>query len=384
MALDGTSCAVASWRRPNSPVICFSPVRWQHAGRLRALMSRFARQRDVFFLEEPVRSDAESLRVRPCALTGVQVVTPLLPKDGVQERRLVLDLLLARSGSAIAWYATPEALEFSDHVPWLATVYDCAGQPSALGQILEERLLRSADLVFTASAGLHQQRRDRHPDVHCFPAGIDVDHFAAARGLLPEPKDQIGLRRPLLGRIGPVDDRLDFDLLVRIAGLRPHWHFAMIGPIETARELPRAANIHWLGARDEGVLPRYLSHWDLAILPLTRGAVPDDGEVASYLASGRRVVSTPVTTITRRFGALEAVESAETAEAFVAAAERAMLRTDVSDFVAVDDLLVTLSWDTVQQHMAALLNVAERKAAAPGTPVSRSGPLRALIGVAAR
>lgn len=182
--MDGTSHPVAAVRKPlHSPIICFSPVRWRDARRLRILMSLFAGQRDVFFLEEPVRSGAESLQIRPCALTGVQVVTPLLPASGIGDnRRAALDLLLARSSSAIAWYAAPEARAFSDHVSWLATIYDCAGEPSAEGRPFEARLIQVADLVFAGGPGLYEERRHLHGNIHCFPGGIDLDrqqHMAA-------------------------------------------------------------------------------------------------------------------------------------------------------------------------------------------------------------
>ncbi|WP_165585668.1 glycosyltransferase [Roseococcus sp. SYP-B2431] len=340
-------------------------------------MSRFARRRQVFFLEEPAHSDAESLRIRPCAVTGVQVVTPMMRTDSPEGRRAVLDLLLARSGSSVAWYAAPEAHAFSGHVPWLATVYDCAGEPSAEGRHFEAGLMQTADLVFTGGLGLHDERR--HPNIHFFPDGIDVEHLETARAGLPEPEDQIGLGRPLIGRFGAVDDRLDLDLLAGIAALRPNWHFSMIGPIATSRDLPRAANIHWLGARDEAELPAYLSHWDVAIMPLARGALPEAAEVPRYLAAGLRVVTTPQREISRRFR-LEAVMTAGTAGEIVAAAEQAMLRADVSDFVAADDLLATLSWDSIQEHMAALLTMAERNAAFRPASMSRFGAMARSTG----
>jgi UDP-galactopyranose mutase len=338
MAMDGTDNPAAVSRALYSPIICFSSIRWRDAHRLQRLMSRFAGQRQVFFLEEPVRSDSESLQIHPCRRT--------------------------------------EARAFSDHVPWLATVYDCFEPPSTAGLPFEDRLLQHADLVFTGSIALHEERRDRHPNIHCFPGGIDVDHLSTARGLLPEPEDQIGLRRPLLGSVARVDERMDLDLLARIAALRPHWHFAMIGEIETARDLPRASNIHWLGPRDEAEIPAYLSHWDLAIMPLVQGAVPDAAEAPSYLAAGCRVVSTTVHDVAR---GLEAVQSALDAEAFVGAAESAMLRADVSDFVAVDDLLATLSWDAVHQHMAALLKTAERNTSSSTPVMSRAGAVSAFL-----
>lgn len=159
---------------------------------MRLLMSRFARRREVFFLEEPVFSDVESLQIRPCARTGVQVVTPMLPVSGVEERRAVLDLLLARSGCAIAWYTAPEARAFSGHVSWLATVYDCAGRPSAAGRAFEDRLIQVADLVFAGGLHLYEDRRDLHPNIHCFPQGIEQGiPLGATSDALSERDDRV-------------------------------------------------------------------------------------------------------------------------------------------------------------------------------------------------
>lgn len=373
--MDGVSFPIAAASRPShSPLICFSPIRWRNSHRLRALMSRFALQREVFYIEEPVHAEVESLQIRPFGCSGVQVVTPMLPAPSIESRRAAVDLLLARSGPAVAWYAAPGAHAYSDHVPWLATIYDCTEDPATDERELECRLIQESDLVFTGNLSLFEDRLDLHPNIHCFAGGIDLDHFGEARRLLPEPEDQIGLRRPLLGRFGAVDDRLDLDFLARLASLRRHWHFAMIGEIQTARELPRADNIHWLGARDEAELPPYLSHWDLAITPLMRDATPDAAEAPRYLASGLRVVSTQSRETARRFAGIEAVTIAGNAEEFAAAAEASMLRADVSDFVAVDDFLATISWDAIQRQMAARLNMAERNALAP---TSRFGLLPA-------
>ncbi|MBS7810371.1 hypothetical protein [Roseococcus pinisoli] len=134
--MDGTNyVAAAALRTFNAPIICFSPVRWAEADRLRLLMRGIARDRDVFFLEEAVEAEAASLRIVPCPVTGVQVVTPMLPRqvvkdDGVDDRRAALDLLLARTGAAIAWYAGAEAPAYSRHVAWLATLHDDAGEAS--------------------------------------------------------------------------------------------------------------------------------------------------------------------------------------------------------------------------------------------------------------
>ena len=226
-----------------------------------------------------------------------------------------------------------------------------------------------ADVVFIGGASLYEARRDRHHNVHCFPSGVDLAHFMAARDLLPEPAVRAALPRPLLRYFDVIDERLDMGLLARMAALRRDWHFAMVGPVAklTPEELPEAANIHWLGGRDYRDLSAFLSHWDVALMPFAMNEATkhiSPTKAPEYLAGGRRLVSTPITDVVRRFEGIEAVAIADDAEGFIAAAELHMARADVSDFVVVDDLLATMSWDEIQARMAALMQPCERAAPA--------------------
>ncbi|MBC7434342.1 MAG: glycosyltransferase, partial [Rubritepida sp.] len=378
--MDGTHFGASPARA--LPIICLSHLRWNSVfQRPQQLMSRFAQEREVWFFEEPVHHPIAELRVTVCPRTGVNVVTPMLPDPGsLDAQRDMLNELLQRTGTATGWYYTPMALRFSADVAWASVVFDVMDELSAFRfapvelVALEGRLMRRADVVFTGGASLYEARRDRHHNVHCFPSGVDLAHFMAARDLLPEPAEQATLPRPLLGYFGVIDERLDMGLLARMAALRPDWHFAMVGPVAklTPEELPRAANIHWLGGRDYRDLPAFLSHWDVALMPFAMNEATkyiSPTKAPEYLAGGRRVVSTPITDVVRRFEGIDAVAIADDAEGFIAAAELHMARADVSDFVAVDDMLATMSWDGTQARMAALMQPCERAA-----PALRTSP----------
>jgi UDP-galactopyranose mutase len=384
MAMDGTRGGVDMIARP--PLVCFSHLRWNSVfQRPQQLLSRIARRREVYVFEEPIRSEEDRLRYETCPATGVQVLTPLLRDPGdVDALRRMVDGLMARLETASAWYYTPLARGFSDHVAWRAIAYDCMDELAAFRfaaadmKAREQRLIADADVVFTGGLSLYEARRDQHANIHCFPSGVDLDHFMAARGGLPEPKDQMPLPRPLLGYFGVIDERLDMALLSRMAALRPHWHFAMVGPVAklTPEELPQAPNIHWLGGKPYAELPRYLSHWDAALMPFalneaTRFISPT--KAPEYLAGGCRVISTAVPDVLRRFEGFEAVSIAQDAEGFVAAAEQGMARHDVSDFVAVDDLLAENSWDSIAARMSSLLE-AEENGPALAIPTLRARP----------
>src|SRR5262245_22281402 len=80
-------------------VLCFSHLRWNFVyQRPQHLMSRFAKTRRVFFIEEPVfDSEAFSARaeIRTCPDTGVVCVTPHLPahRSRFANEEMLRDLL---------------------------------------------------------------------------------------------------------------------------------------------------------------------------------------------------------------------------------------------------------------------------------------------------
>src|SRR3954464_10171027 len=65
-------------------LVCFSHLRWGFVfQRPQHLMSRFAKDHRVYFIEEPIRENcAEAeMNLRRCERTGVMVATPRLPAD---------------------------------------------------------------------------------------------------------------------------------------------------------------------------------------------------------------------------------------------------------------------------------------------------------------
>ena len=377
---------VESKAEPSAPdsepttLICFSHLRWNFVfQRPQHLMSRFAREMDVIFWEEPIeigRKETAYLRVREAEdAHGLVVVVPHLPEgmpDDAREaalKRLLDAHLASRHGSLIAWYYTPMMLPFSKHITPDVTVYDAMDELSkfkfAPEHLLsyEQELIDRADLVFTGGSSLYEAKKDRHDSVHCFPSSVDRCHFAKARARLFDPADQEDLPRPRLGFYGVIDERFDVDLLDQMAKMRPNWSFVMVGPVVKIadEDLPKRHNIHYLGSKTYGELPSYLSGWDVALMPF---AMNDSTQFISptktpeYLAGGKPVVSTPVKDVVRHYGKLEGVQIADDAESFVAACEKALelSRNPESGWLAEADLMLsTSSWDVTQARMAGLI-----------------------------
>jgi len=362
-------------------LICFSHLRWNFVfQRPQHLMSRFAREMNVIYWEEPIeigRNETAYLKVREAEDSpGVRVVVPHLPEGMPEEAReaalaRLLDAHVAsHHGPLVAWYYTPMMLPFSRHVTPDLTVYDAMDELSkfkfAPEHLLsyEQELIDRSDIVFTGGSSLYEAKKDRHDNVHCFPSSVDRVHFLKARARQFEPADQEDLPRPRFGFYGVIDERFDTELLSAVAQMRPDWTFVMLGPVVkiSEEELPRRGNIHYLGSKTYAQLPSYLSGWDVALMPF---AMNDSTQFISptktpeYLAGGKPVVSTPIKDVVRHYGHIQGVLIADNARDFVAQCEKALelSRDPESGWLAEADLLLSASsWDTTQARMAGLIH----------------------------
>ncbi len=358
----------------NPPLICFSHLRWDFVTqRPQHLMRRFAADRRVFFWEEAIETDYHQpfLEHFPYAAANVVALRPRIPAGWSREReeqtlREMLDQFVATtrlSGDPLLWFYTPMMWPLARHLSASAVVYDCMDELSAFAGAdpelvaREAELLVHADVVFTGGYSLYEAKRGRHPNVHPFPSAVDVSHFTTARAGLPVPADQASIPSPRLGFYGVIDERFDLALLDAVAGARPDWSFAMIGPVMKLDldELPRRANIHWLGGRDYADLPAYLSGWDVALMPFaineaTRFISPT--KTPEYLAGGCPVVSTPITDVIRHYGQIAGVRIAADTPAFIAACEAALAMPRAGAWRdEADRLLANQSWDRTYTGM---------------------------------
>ena len=359
-------------------LVCFSHLRWDFVyQRPQHLLTRCAKDRRVFFVEEPIFGNGSMrLEVRECK-SGVQVVVPHLPEGLDSEiatsavlKDMIQQLFVSHSISDyVLWYYTPMALSFTDNLKPIACVYDCMDELSAFKgadtrlQQYEKSLFERANLVFTGGHTLYQAKKNQHRAVYAFPSSIDRAHFANARSNQPDPVDQKNIPHPRLGFFGVIDERFDIELLDNAAAARPDWHFVMIGPVVKIdpASLPRRANIHYLGSKSYEELPAYLSGWDIALLLFARNDATrfiSPTKTPEYLAAGRPVISTSITDVVRPYGEQGLVQIADTADELIEAAERILSPGyERSQWLQrVDKFLAGMSWDQTWSEMAALID----------------------------
>jgi glycosyltransferase involved in cell wall biosynthesis len=323
-------------------------------------------------VEEPLPCESQH--------SGVTILTPVLSaadyhgggfnagnNDAI--RMLLSDYFPSRldAPDVVAWYYTPMALgALPPELEVSATIFDAMdelskfrGAPAALRD-QERRLMRVADLVFAGGPSLHEARKHLHSRAFCFPSGVDADHFRPDG--VACPTDIQDFSGPVIGFYGVIDERVDLELVASIADARPDWTVLMIGPLAKISEadLPRRANIRYLGMRTYEQLPAYLARFDAAILPFaineaTRFISPT--KTLEYLSGGKPVVSTAIKDVIDLYG--DVIEVASGPEEFVAAIERLWQESPGQQAIRAQRVAQTLEehdWDAISSSMVQLLH----------------------------
>ncbi|MFB3907651.1 MAG: glycosyltransferase [Candidatus Eisenbacteria bacterium] len=254
----------------------------------------------------------------PDALGGVRTVrerlrvaSPVTPPGSERWLRAWARAILLRtafSPDAVLVYL-PSWAPVVEMLPRAHRIYHCVdayaenpGVDRARVETMEKRLLRSVDLVLTASAPLRHRLAPLHPHVLPLPNVADVERFARDPGPIPPDLQAIAPPRLLyLGNLAAY--KIDLDRIARLARARPDWSWVLVGPAGRGDPSTRLSildgidNVHRLGERDRSAAPSYVAHADVCVLPLrdsasTRASFPL--KTFEYLAAGRPVVATPI------------------------------------------------------------------------------------------
>jgi UDP-galactopyranose mutase len=362
-------------------IVVFSHLRWDFVyQRPQHLLSRLALRSQVIFIEEPIY-DPEVEPFLECIPAAVNVLvfrlhTPI-PTPGFHDCHLPLLIPLVQKmldeegiKEYVAWLYTPMAVPLAQAFSPLAVVYDSMDELSTfLGappELLahEQTLFGWADLVFTGGPSIYKFKRDRHPNVYCFPSSVDAAHFRQALTGIAEAPDQVALPHPRLGFFGVIDERLDLPLIDALAEAHPEWQIVLVGPVVKIdpASLPQRANILYTGQRNYAQLPAYLAGWDVCLLPFARNDATrfiSPTKTLEYMAAERPIVSTPITDVAEPYG--DIVYLGDTPAAFIAACERALGATPAERAERIRGMrrvLSQTSWDATAQAMEKLIEQA--------------------------
>lgn len=177
-------------------------------------------------------------------------------------------------------------------------VYDCMDHHSGFDNTgreiaaLEDRLIKTADLVIVTSTALESHVSSLTDRVIVIRNATEYDHFAT-----PAEKLAIRSTRPIIGYYGAIAEWFDVEMFRHAAERMPDCDFALVGAVHNAdvvalRTLP---NVRFYGEVPYADLPAYLHSFAVCtipfkVIPLTLATNPV--KVYEYLSAGKPVVAT--------------------------------------------------------------------------------------------
>lgn len=351
---------------------------WQ---RPQQFMSRFAASHRILFVEwsdEAVTAPTAELRPAPQHpnITILHGRLPLAHRDDENYRETArLELvqhalaheLAGEFLDPILWFYDPMVFRsFAGRLPASTIVYDCMdelsqfhGAPPTLVR-RERELVERADVIFCGGRQMRAKRLPLNPHTHFFGTGVDCAHFGRALADdLPVAPDIAALPGPVLGYFGVVDERIDYELLTRLADARADWSIAIVGPYAKVdpAALPVRPNLHFLGGRNYADLPAITKGFSVCLMPFALNAATEfinPTKALEYMAAGKPVVSTALQEVRSNFGAVAAIAGSQ--EEFIALCQREAERPSRLRVARGLKLAAENSWESIIEQMEGLVS----------------------------
>lgn len=335
-----------------------------------------AASKDISRIAKKLRSFAEPVReVEPNIFVLNPLVIPAYGSEAivVLNRKLLIRQIrraMRRLGfeNVVNMVFNPAAGLVAGHLGENELIYYCVDEYTAFTGVaaglkeIEEDLFRRADVVVVSAEKLLESKREFNANTHLIRHGTDWQQFrTAVDGGLEMPADIADLPRPIIGFHGLIADWVDLDLVKKIAEHFPTGSVVLVGKTtieaeQKAKELAAVPNVHFLGRKPYGDLPKYCAAFDVAINPfvineLTLAANPL--KVREYLAAGLPVVSTDIPEVRVLADVLVGADD----ENIIARIEEAL--ANPKPRAAVSDAIRHESWEAKVDELRAILE--ERK-----------------------
>jgi GT2 family glycosyltransferase len=319
---EDTSRAAAELRGSERPirhdVICFSIIDWDFRWqRPQQIMSEFAnRGHRVFYISTsrfapprrkkpyeavPLRDGVWEIHLQTTRFVDVysgvlepNVVAALMAE--LTALRRDFDINAAVGYVQVATWAAL-AFEARQALGW-RVVYDCMDEwnnfPGMKKELLatEDRLVADADVLVVSGQRLWNKYSSRNPNTVLARNATNFEHFHE-----PQPNALLeDAAHPIVGYFGAIAEWFDVPLMARLARERPHYTFVLLGgafevDLSVLRSLP---NVRILGQKPYDLMPAYLQHFDVCMIPFQVNAITeatDPVKFYEYISQGKPVVA---------------------------------------------------------------------------------------------
>ncbi len=389
----------------NKSIVCFAPDPWDSMWRNRhQIMSRLSQTNKVLYIEPDIYTFWNGLKSLIKSLIGLNLKNERLRHIanglwvykyhplGFKSNWIVLNQLglflrifaichiqrKLQMKVPILWVVNPL---FGNMVKYLRKSLVCyhvvdnyseapywSEQTRARIARAEKQMLSIADVVFVTSPFLLEKQSKYNKNVYLVRNAVDYERFAPSQHFENIPEDIVPISRPIIGYIGILNDKLDYDLIKTVARARPNWSFVFVG-----RNLSKSgskvykfvhdhpSNIFLLGQRNVEEVPRYIHAFDTCILPYLCDEYTeaiDSLKRYEYFASEKPIVSTDVPTA-REYS--QVIYIAKDANGFIHKLDEAMMSADSKRSAIQRSIALQNTWDKRVAQLSLLIQTLLQK-----------------------
>lgn len=347
-------------------MIVFCHLRWQIVyQRPQHIISRMATTMKVLVIEEPLHQpEKNNLGNLMIMNENLHVLQPNVAD--IDAISVIIPYYVKNNSIAVGWFYSPAFCPLLETFEFDTIVYDCIDEiplfkEESVYLIDQEKyLMANADIIFTEGKPLYDAKKQFHSNVHYFPGCADKEHFAKALNNISIPADIGDIQGPIVGYYGVIDESVNLDLLHQTAKKMPHISFVMVGPLaKVARtDLPKEANIHYLGTKCYDEVPNYLKAFDIAMMPFalngTRKYISNT-KALEFMAAGKPIISTKITDIEHYSSCINLITIADE---FTEAINSLLNKNDQKLMENEYQKILTSScWDSTVKQMKSVLSV---------------------------
>lgn len=327
-------------------IICFAPDPWEDIWRNRhRLLSVFSRTNRVLYVEprlhvRPLVRRLRSGEIRPRDFFRRRIEEvqknlfvyhdPLfLPRTGWRGigkavdrlRDVLLERTVRRLGFArpVLWLVRPSCWDLPGKFGEKAVLYQIVDDylsypgvtPRARERLeREERVIADhADLIVVTAETLLAVKRGLHPNVILIPNGVDEGTLEEGRREGGDvPRELVEARRPVFGYVGGITEKLDLELLEKIARSFENSStgtLVLVGPVNVSsagalkriERLRASPAVLFTGKKEAREVPAFLRGFDVGLIPYAPGEQSrsiDPLKLYEYLAFGLPVVAADI------------------------------------------------------------------------------------------
>ncbi len=161
--------------------------------------------------------------------------------------------------------------------------------------------LKRVDIVFANCMAAAKAFAEIRSDAHIVTNAAEILRPIEPNAVAPWELRRF--KRPIIGYVGNLRDRIDVELVERMAVEQPDWNIILIGsahrnpPVLRLRKL---SNVHFLGVKPYEVALNYMRFFDVAIMPHLNNEVSDlmnPLKLYVYCSVGVPIVTTAVSNI---------------------------------------------------------------------------------------